>query len=40
VVVSGATGGVGGFAIQMLAGRGYRVTALTGKAQESGYLQG
>lgn len=39
VVVSGATGGVGGFAIQMLAGRGYRVTALTGKAQESGYLQ-
>ncbi|MCG5053993.1 MAG: acryloyl-CoA reductase [Myxococcales bacterium] len=31
VVVSGATGGVGSLAIDMLAGRGYEVAALTGK---------
>ena len=40
VVVTGATGGVGGLAIDMLAGRGYEVVALTGKAAEAGYLQG
>ncbi|MCB1896013.1 MAG: oxidoreductase [Zoogloeaceae bacterium] len=34
VVVSGATGGVGALAIDMLAGLGYSVTALTGKAEE------
>ncbi len=39
VVVTGATGGVGGLAIQMLAGLGYAVTALTGKAHEADYLQ-
>ncbi len=40
VIVTGATGGVGGLAIDMLAGRGYEVTALTGKAAELDYLLG
>jgi acrylyl-CoA reductase (NADPH) len=40
VVVTGATGGVGGLAIDMLAGRGYEVVALTGKATEADYLAG
>ena len=31
VIVTGATGGVGSMAVQWLAARGYRVTALTGK---------
>jgi acrylyl-CoA reductase (NADPH) len=39
VIVTGATGGVGSIAIQSLAARGYQVTALTGKAQESDYLR-
>jgi NADPH2:quinone reductase len=39
VVVTGATGGVGSFAIDMLAGLGYEVAALTGKADEAGYLK-
>ena len=39
VVVSGASGGVGMLAIQMLAGRGYHVVALTGKAQEAEALK-
>jgi NADPH2:quinone reductase len=39
VVVTGATGGVGGFAIDMLAGLGYDVAALTGKADEVDYLK-
>ena len=39
VVVSGATGGVGGLAVDMLAARGYAVTALTGKPAESAYLE-
>ena len=30
-IVTGATGGVGSVAIDMLAGRGYKVVALTGK---------
>lgn len=38
VIVSGATGGVGSLAVDMLAGRGYAVTALTGKAGQEGYL--
>ncbi|HNP36074.1 MAG TPA: acryloyl-CoA reductase [Woeseiaceae bacterium] len=38
VVVTGATGGVGSIAIDMLAGRGYEVTALTGKSGEEKYL--
>ena len=39
VVVSGATGGVGSLAIDMLAAAGYQVTALTGKASEEPYLR-
>ena len=39
VLVNGATGGVGGFAIDMLAGRGYQVTAFTGKHDADAYLK-
>jgi acrylyl-CoA reductase (NADPH) len=39
VVVTGATGGVGGLAIDMLASLGYEVAALTGKAGEADYLR-
>ncbi len=39
VVVSGATGGVGALAVDMLAGRGYEVVALTGKADEADRLR-
>lgn len=39
VVVTGATGGVGGLAIDMLARQGYEVVALTGKESESEYLR-
>jgi NADPH2:quinone reductase len=39
VVVTGATGGVGSIAIDMLAGRGYEVVAVTGKAAEEAYLR-
>lgn len=39
VVVTGATGGVGSLALDMLAGAGYRVTALTGKAASADYLR-
>jgi acrylyl-CoA reductase (NADPH) len=39
VIVTGATGGVGGLALDMLAGLGYQVTALTGKPAESDYLK-
>jgi putative YhdH/YhfP family quinone oxidoreductase len=39
VIVTGATGGVGSLAIAMLAQRGYRITALTGKADEAAYLR-
>ncbi|HPE59328.1 MAG TPA: oxidoreductase [Thiolinea sp.] len=39
VIVTGATGGVGSFAIDMLAARGYQVTALTGKPDYHPYLQ-
>ena len=39
VVVTGATGGVGSIAIDMLDGRGYEVVALTGKAAEEDYLK-
>jgi acrylyl-CoA reductase (NADPH) len=38
VLVTGANGGVGSFAIALLAKRGYRVVASTGRAQESAYL--
>ena len=39
VVVTGATGGVGSIAIDMLNGRGYEVAAVTGKASEEDYLR-
>jgi len=39
VLVTGATGGVGTLAIQMLAARGYQVTALTGKDGEHDFLR-
>lgn len=40
VIVTGATGGVGGLAIDMMARLGYHVVALTGKVAESDYLTG
>ncbi|HXI27106.1 MAG TPA: oxidoreductase [Vicinamibacterales bacterium] len=40
VIVTGATGGVGSLAVQMLAGLGYAVTALTGKDSEHDFLRG
>ena len=39
VLVTGATGGVGSLAIQMLAQLGYHVVALTGKDSEHDYLK-
>jgi NADPH2:quinone reductase len=39
VVVTGATGGVGSIAVDMLAGRGYEAVALTGKASQADYLK-
>ena len=38
IVVTGATGGVGSIAIDMLSGRGYEAVALTGKASAEAYL--
>ena len=40
VLVTGANGGVGSFAVTLLAKRGYRVVASTGRPQESAYLTG
>ncbi|MEF8719339.1 MAG: oxidoreductase [Candidatus Accumulibacter necessarius] len=40
LIVTGATGGVGSLAVDMLAARGYQVTALTGKEAEVDYLKG
>lgn len=40
VIVSGATGGVGSIAIDILARLGYEVVALTGKESQSDYLKG
>ncbi len=39
VVVTGAAGGVGSVAVALLAGRGYEVTAVTGRADTHDYLQ-
>ncbi|MBI5007394.1 MAG: oxidoreductase [Nitrosomonadales bacterium] len=39
VIVTGATGGVGSLAIQMLSQLGYHVVALTGKESEQEYLK-
>ena len=40
VAVTGATGGVGSVAIEVLANRGYDVVAITGKEEETAYLRG
>jgi len=40
VIVTGATGGVGSIAVDILAGAGYQVVALTGKENETDYLKG
>jgi len=40
VAVTGATGGVGSLAIDMLAGRGYEVVAVSGKPEADEYLRG
>ncbi len=40
VVVTGATGGVGSLAVDLLSAAGYRVAALTGKRNEADYLRG
>ena len=39
VLVNGATGGVGSFAVDMLSGLGYEVTAFTGKRDRDDYLR-
>ena len=39
VVVTGATGGVGSIAIDMLSGRGYEAVAVSGKATAESYLK-
>lgn len=39
VLVNGATGGVGGIAIDILSAMGYDVTAMTGKPDQSDYLK-
>lgn len=39
VVVNGATGGVGGIAIDILSASGYDVTAMTGKPEQADYLK-
>jgi acrylyl-CoA reductase (NADPH) len=39
VVVTGATGGVGSLAVNMLAGRGYEVVAVSGKPDADDYLR-
>jgi NADPH2:quinone reductase len=40
VAVTGATGGVGSVAVEILAKTGYHVVAITGKPEERGYLTG
>ena len=40
ILVTGASGGVGGVAIAILSGWGYRVVASTGRLAESDYLKG
>ncbi len=39
IVVTGATGGVGSLAVSMLAGRGYRVLAVSGRPEHHDYLR-
>lgn len=39
IVVTGASGGVGSLAVDMLSGRDYRVVAVTGKSDAAGFLR-
>ncbi len=39
ILVTGATGGVGSVAVAILAKAGYRVVAVTGKAEQAGFLK-
>lgn len=39
ILVTGASGGVGSVAVSLLAGRGFRVVASTGRVAEAGYLK-
>src|SRR5580692_7114478 len=39
IAVSGATGGVGSIAVDMLSGRGYKVVAISGKSTAAEYLK-
>lgn len=39
IVVTGASGGVGSFAISLFDGEGYEVTAVSGKAEQQDYLE-
>jgi acrylyl-CoA reductase (NADPH) len=39
ILVTGATGGVGSFAVNIFDGEGYEVTAVTGKAEQHSYLE-
>jgi NADPH2:quinone reductase len=39
VIVTGATGGVGSVAVEVLAGLGYQISALTGKDDQHAYLR-
>jgi NADPH2:quinone reductase len=39
IVVTGATGGVGSIAVDLLAGRGYEVVAVSGKPEADDYLK-
>ena len=40
IIVTGASGGVGSIAIKLLADRGYKVSALTGRPEEDAFLCG
>ena len=39
ILVTGATGGVGSFAVNIFDGEGYDVTAVTGKTEQQAYLE-
>ena len=39
VAVTGATGGVGSYAVDLLSGQGYQVTAISGKQDKKDYLE-
>ncbi len=39
ILVTGATGGVGSFAVELFSSRGYEVAAVTGKQEQAGFLR-